>query len=182
MCSWRQLGGHHAPLPVFILEEASDKHLRKGRLIWKARRAEVSQSHSKHTQRGSDVFKHLATVAGGNHRQARAERLLIADFLGILAYRHPLLSCYLLERKRGWKGKAIYFSLCVFNCPSWDRLLHGSVFNMLLAVCFLTAEALFGVHHLPKGVRCGDQHCPPQCALGVDGLCHTGLSHLHGFC
>lgn len=38
---------------------------REDRMIRKARRAEVCQSHSKHTEGGgSDVFKHLATVAG----------------------------------------------------------------------------------------------------------------------
>jgi len=34
-------------------------------MIQNARRAEVCQNHSKHTEDGgSDVFKHLATVAG----------------------------------------------------------------------------------------------------------------------
>lgn len=92
-------------------------------------------------------------MRGGNRRQARAERLLIADFLGILAYRHSLLSCYLLKRKRGWKGKAIYFSVCVFNCPSWDGLLHSRTFSLPLAVCFPTAEALLSECISYQGMR-----------------------------
>lgn len=50
----------------------------------------------------------------GNHRQTRAERLLIADFLGFLAYRRLLLSCYLLKRKKRLEKEKPFVFPCVF--------------------------------------------------------------------
>lgn len=51
------------------------------------------------------------------------------------------------------------------------------MFSLSLAVCFLTAEILTGMRHLPRG-EVKRWHCPLQVGLGVDGLCQTGLGYL----
>lgn len=43
--------------------------------------------------------------------------------------------------------------MCVFNCPSWDGLLHSCMFNLLLTICFLTVEALLSECTSYSGAR-----------------------------
>lgn len=56
--------------------------------------------------------------------------------------------------------------------------MHGCIFNLSLAVCFLAAGALLSMYQLSRDEAKGWHHPPKTDGLEVDGLCETSLGYL----
>ena len=83
-------------------------------MIWKARWAGVSQSHSKHMEKGSDVFKHLATVTGRKSQTDWSGTLVNCLFSGHSSIEAPSPVLLLVEEEKGLQRQSHFFFYVCF--------------------------------------------------------------------